>query len=128
MQAEQPSGGLRPLRRGGASAVELDDNLALYDEVGQFLILLNTSAATVWELCDGATTVDEMARALARVHPEQAPEIEEDVRQTVAKLAELGLVVDADADADADADGDSDAHAAPDTDAMNERVTGEGGS
>ncbi len=120
MQAERPSGRLRPLRRGGSSAVELDDNLALYDEVGQFLILLNTSAATVWELCDGATTVDEMVRALARVHPEQAAEIEEDVRQTVAKLAELGLVVDADPDAGARPD--------PDDDGAGGSVTGEGRS
>ena len=115
MQAERPSGGLRPLRRGASSAVALDDNLALYDEVGQFLILLNTSAATVWELCDGATTVDEMVHALTRVHPDQAVEIREDVRQTVGKLAELGLVID------------SDAEAGPEADA-GEAVTGEGRS
>ena len=30
------------MRREGAAAVELDDNLALYDEVGQLLILLNS--------------------------------------------------------------------------------------
>ena len=101
MRDEWPKGGTRPLRRGGSSAVELDDNLGLYDEVGQLLILLNTSAATIWELCDGATTLDEMVRALTRVHPEQAAEIAEDVRQTMAKLAELGLVADADADAEA---------------------------
>ena len=93
VQAERPRAA-RPLRRGGASAVELDDNVALYDEVGQLLILLNTSAAAVWELCDGATTVDEMVRALAEAHGhEPTPAvIREDVRQTVGKLAELGLV------------------------------------
>ncbi len=111
MRAEWPNGGTRPLRRGGSSAVELDDNLGLYDEVGQLLILLNTSAATVWELCDGATTLDEMVRALTRAHPEQAAEIAEDVHRTMTKLAELGLVADADADADADT----------------EEATGEGG-
>jgi hypothetical protein len=99
MQAEWPNGGTRPLRRGGSSAVELDDNLALYDEVGQLLILLNTSAATVWELCDGTTGLEEMVLALTRAYPEQTAEIAEDVRRTVRKLAELGLVVDADAEA-----------------------------
>jgi hypothetical protein len=83
-----------PTRRAGASTVELDDNVAVYDDVGQLLILLNTSAAAVWEHCDGTTTVDDMVRALAAVHPDDAADIGEDVRQTVRKLVELGLVVD----------------------------------
>jgi Coenzyme PQQ synthesis protein D (PqqD) len=84
-----------PTRRAGASAVELDDNLALYDDVGQLLILLNTSAAAVWERCDGRTTVDDMVEALAVAHGTHTEDIAEDVRQTVAKLAELGLVAEA---------------------------------
>jgi hypothetical protein len=84
----------RPTRRAGASTVELDDNVAVYDDVGQLLILLNTSAAAVWEHCDGTTTVDDMVRALAAAHPDDAADIGEDVRQTVHKLVELGLVVD----------------------------------
>ena len=88
-------GGSRPVRREGASAVELDDNVALYDEVGQLLIMLNSSAAAVWERCDGTTTLDDMVRELAAAHRRRcAPCIGEDVRQTVRKLAELGLVVE----------------------------------
>jgi hypothetical protein len=84
-----------PTRRVGASAVELDDNVAVYDDVGQILILLNTSAATVWERCDGRTTVNDMVGALAVAHGAHAEDIAEDVRRTVAKLAELGLVAEA---------------------------------
>jgi hypothetical protein len=83
----------RPARRAGASTVELDDNVAVYDDVGQLLILLNTSAAAVWEHCDGTTTVEDMVLALAAAHPDAAADIGEDVRQTVRKLVELGLVV-----------------------------------
>lgn len=90
-----PEGGSRPVRRNGAAAVELDDNVALYDDVGQLLIMLNSSAAVIWECCDGATTLDDMVRELAAAHPDDAAEIGEDVRQTVRKLVELGLVVDA---------------------------------
>jgi hypothetical protein len=86
-----------PTRRAGASAVELDDNVAVYDDVGQLLILLNTSAAAVWELCDGRTTVDDMVRALAVAHRAHAEDIAEDVQRTVAKLVELGLVAEAEA-------------------------------
>jgi nucleotide-binding universal stress UspA family protein len=84
-----------PHRRDGASAVQLDDNVALYDEVGQLLILLNVSAGVVWDLCDGSTTVDEMVHQLAAAHPDDATVIGGDVRQTLRKLAELGLVTDA---------------------------------
>lgn len=84
----------RPRRCPGTTIVELDDNVALYDEVGQLLILLNVSAAAVWGLCDGATTLEEMTRTLAEQHPDQASLIAVDVRATVLKLLELGLVTD----------------------------------
>lgn len=101
--ADWPAPSTRPAPRGRVSGVELDENLALYDDVGQLLILLNTSAAAVWELCDGATTVAEMVEVLAGPHPAEAELIAEDVRQTVRRLAELALVADADADAAQDA-------------------------
>ena len=90
-----PEGTSRPVRRDGAAAVELDDNVALYDDVGQLLIMLNSSAAVIWECCDGTTTVDDMVRELTAAHPDDAAVIGDDVRQTVRKLVELGLVVDA---------------------------------
>jgi hypothetical protein len=95
MSADGPSGPSLPTRRAGASTVALDDNVAVYDDVGQTLILLNTSAAAVWDHCDGATTLDDMVRALVVAHPDDAAEIGEDVRQTVRKLIDLGLVADA---------------------------------
>jgi Coenzyme PQQ synthesis protein D (PqqD) len=95
MPAEAPSVPWLPMRRAGASAVELDDNLALYDDVGQLLILLNTSAAAVWERCDGSTAIGDMVGALAAAYGTDPDDIAEDVRLTVAKLAELGLVTEA---------------------------------
>jgi hypothetical protein len=94
MDAEWPRTDSKPVSRQGASAVELDDNVAVYDDVGQLLILLNSSAASVWALCDGTTTAHAMVEALAAAHPDHADVIGEDVRQTLRKLAELGLVSD----------------------------------
>jgi hypothetical protein len=82
-------------RSPGASTVPLDDNVALYDDVGQLLILLNASAAAVWERCDGVTTYAAMVAELAEAHGADTADIEDDVWQTVRKLAELGLVEDA---------------------------------
>jgi hypothetical protein len=93
--AGRPEEASRPVRRENAVAVELDDNVALYDDVGQLLIMLNSSAAVIWECCDGSTTVDDMVRELTAAHPDDAAVIGDDVRQTVRKLVELGLVVDA---------------------------------
>ena len=74
----------------------MDDNLAVYDDVGQLLILLNVAAAEVWQRCDGATTFADLARELAEAHTEESPEaIARDAWQTVRKLADLGLVEDA---------------------------------
>jgi hypothetical protein len=94
MDTEWPTADSRPVSRRGASTVELDDNIAVYDEVGQLLILLNSSAASVWALCDGSTTTEAMVKGLAATHPDHADVIGEDVRQTLRKLAELGLVSD----------------------------------
>lgn len=95
MPADGSGAPSRPTRRAGASTVALDDNLAVYDDVGQLLVLLNTSAAAVWEHCDGVTTLDDMVETLAAAYADDPAEIGEDVRQTVRKLVELGLVVDA---------------------------------
>jgi hypothetical protein len=81
-----------PARREGASAVELDENVAVYDDVGQLLILLNSSAGSVWKLCDGSTTVNEIVEALGETYPDEAAVIGDDVRETLRKLAEMGLV------------------------------------
>jgi len=56
------------VRRDSAGGVELDDNVAIYDTPGQLLIMLNSSAAAVWERCDGATTLDEMVGELVEAH------------------------------------------------------------
>jgi hypothetical protein len=95
VEASWPEAGSVPVRREGASGVELDDNVAVYDDVGQLMILLNSSAGAVWELCDGSTTVDEIVRTLTETYPDQAAVIGDDVRETLRKLAEIGLVTEA---------------------------------
>jgi hypothetical protein len=92
MDASWPDADSVPVRREGSSGVELDDNIAVYDDVGQLMILLNSSARAVWDLCDGSTTVDGMVRSLAETYPDQAGVIGDDVRATLRRLAEIGLV------------------------------------
>jgi hypothetical protein len=91
-----------PRRRPGAAGVQLDDNLAVYDDVGQLLILLNAGAAAVWERCDGTTSFGDLVADLARAHSGESPSaIEEDAWRTVRQLAEMGLVDEAGEDSTA---------------------------
>jgi hypothetical protein len=84
-----------PRRRPGLSLVPLDDNVALYDDVGQVLILLNPGAAAVWDACDGCDTLGQLVDRLALTYCEEFAVVDHDVRQTVRKLSELGLLADA---------------------------------
>ena len=94
MRGEWPESESRPRRRTGSPAVSLDDNLALYDDVGQLLILLNVAAAAVWTRCDGVATFDQIVAGVASSHAGDLDEIAEDVWLTMRRLAELGLVVE----------------------------------
>jgi hypothetical protein len=95
VRADWPDRASRPRRRDGATSVSLDDNVALYDEVGRVLILLNVGAAAVWERCDGQTVFADLTADLVRSHAGDAQVIAEDAWLTVRKLTELGLVADA---------------------------------
>ena len=53
---------------------------------------MNESAKAIWDLCDGATTVNEMAAAISDVTGITLEKAKGDVEMTVARLAELSLV------------------------------------
>ncbi len=72
----------------------LDDNAAIYDEVGHVLVMLNASASAVLERCDGATTFEMIVMDLAGDHDADVEVVREDVRRTLRKLASIGLVAD----------------------------------
>ena len=90
MRSEWPEPGSWPRCRDGTSAVSLDDNLAIYDDVGHLPILLNVAAA-VWSRCDGVAPFQEIVADLVTAHAGDIDEITVDARLTVRRLAELGL-------------------------------------
>ena len=84
-----------PASRSDLSKVPLDENVAIYDEVGHLLIMLNSSASAVLDFCDGATTFEQIVAELSTDHTGDVDVIRDDVWQTLRKLASLGLVTDA---------------------------------
>lgn len=53
---------------------------------------LNEVGATIWELIDGTTTVDQIASAVAREFDVGADQARADVLEFVTSLAEAGLI------------------------------------
>jgi hypothetical protein len=92
---EWPTAMSLPQSRSDISTVELDDNIAIYDEVGRVLVLLNVSAFAVLESCDGSTPFKSIVANLAHRYDADLEVVREDVWRTVRKLASMGLVADA---------------------------------
>lgn len=53
---------------------ELNDETIVYDSVTNALHTLNASAAEIWRMCDGQTTVTEMAQRLIQRYPKDQAE------------------------------------------------------
>lgn len=90
-----PDGDALPRARAQVAVVKVDRDLALYDELGHMLIMLNSSAAALWERCDGKSTFESVVGDLARSHSASSVVVRSDARSTLQKLASLGLVTDA---------------------------------
>jgi hypothetical protein len=54
--------------------------------------VLNPTARAIWELCDGATTVDEVVDAICQVFAVPPDRAVDDVIKTLDDLAQAGLV------------------------------------
>ena len=69
-----------------------NDEAAVYDPATGALHQLNPSALAIWELCDGETAIEEMARAVAELTSLPLDEAIAQVAHGVRSLAQLGLV------------------------------------
>lgn len=90
MHSRDPS---RPAGRSDLLLRPVDEDLLLYDTFSDEVILLNGSAALVFELCDGTRTADEIAEEVARPFGRDAGRVARDVRSVLAEFAASGLLV-----------------------------------
>jgi hypothetical protein len=77
------------------------DDVRLHDrELRSYLVVpdrgvaheLNPTARAVWELCDGATTVDELVVAICQIFSVEREDATADVVAIVGQLEAVGLV------------------------------------
>jgi hypothetical protein len=84
----------RPMRRPETTIVNMGTELLLRLPDGAAIHVINQTAQTIWNLCDGEHTEEEMALEL-RAHFRIAPgrDVEADVRRTLQAFTEQGLLV-----------------------------------
>jgi hypothetical protein len=70
----------------------LDTEALVVDVKGGLLYPLNSVAARIWELCDGARSVDEIVTMLAREFEAPEPTIRADAVDFIQRLADARLV------------------------------------
>jgi hypothetical protein len=81
-------------RADGVVIQTVDERAFLLDERGAEMIVLNPVGTMVWDALDGVTDADAIAASLLpRFEDVSLAELEGDVREFLAELAGLGLVV-----------------------------------
>jgi PqqD family protein of HPr-rel-A system len=85
----------RPRVRSDLTVVELDGEAVIYDERNGDLHRLNPTAALVFSLLDGSSTVDELAREVGEAFSIPVGEIEGQLRALVVQFGESHLLVGA---------------------------------
>ncbi|HEU4915163.1 MAG TPA: PqqD family protein [Acidimicrobiia bacterium] len=84
---------MTPLRRGEVFQQTGQTGTAVYEAESDGLHVLNASAFAIWELCDGQTTLQEMAAAIAELTGLEIDVAATEVAATIEVLSQLGLVV-----------------------------------
>ena len=82
-------------RKKDLDAVELGEELLLCEKTSQKIHRLNSTAAAIWKLCDGQSSLSAIAEGIAREFDgASSRDVESDVRETLSKMTELGVVED----------------------------------
>lgn len=67
--------------------------IVLFHPISKQYFILNSMARRIWELCDGATTVERIATRIAAEQHGPARGLDTDVRETISGLCELGVLI-----------------------------------
>jgi len=73
-----------PKRREDLLKRDLEDGCVLYDEKTSQVYTLNTTAALIWEYCDGRTAIEKIADEIAEVCSRSKEQMIQDVQKTIA--------------------------------------------
>jgi hypothetical protein len=81
------------IRRPEVSANALpDQTVLLFQRDTSLAVPVNQVGAAIWEMCDGAHTVDQMVDKLAEIYDQERGRIERDAHAFLDELIGLGFV------------------------------------
>jgi hypothetical protein len=92
---ESLSDSYAPRRRGDVLEIDLGDGLIIYDRDANLVHHLNPSAALVWRMCEGTSSVGELVQVIVEVLGSSPHEVNAQVTDLLQELDELGLTEDA---------------------------------
>ncbi len=81
-----------PLRAEGVHRVAHAGRLVLRDASNGELCLLNETAAAIWDLCDGQTSIEEMVDAVCTVCSIEAGQATRDIDGALEQLTRIGAL------------------------------------
>lgn len=82
----------RPLVRADLAIVELDGEAVIYDERNGTLHHLNPTATLVLGLCDGSSTIPELATDLSDAFQVEFEDVRAQLDQLVSRMRDQGLL------------------------------------
>ena len=85
-------GGTRPRRRADLADHPIHDDVIVYDPVARQTHVLNPTAATIWERCDGERTIDALVAGVAADYQLDTDAIADDISEAIRGFSELGLL------------------------------------
>ena len=69
-----------------------DQTVLLFQKDTSLAVPVNQAGAAIWEMCDGAHSLDQIVDKLAETYDQERSRIEQDVRTFLNELMRLGLV------------------------------------
>jgi PqqD family protein of HPr-rel-A system len=82
----------KPRRKKGLVIDEIDADLLVYDPKSDHLHLLNATASTIWELCDGSRASQEIVEEIVKHFSSENHDIKAQVEGALQQLYEKGLI------------------------------------
>lgn len=84
---------IKPCQAQHVIQYELEGELTLYDPEAEVVHILNSTAAVVWQLCDGTRAAEDIAIQLATLYSLEAEAVVKDVEDVLAEFYKAGLLL-----------------------------------
>jgi len=84
---------VKPRQAEGVMLTDADEESILYDPNQGNVHILNETGASIWNLCDGKRTIEEIAKIIEEEFEAEDESVLEDVREFVDELEKQGLIV-----------------------------------